>query len=86
MQDLGIHAEELPRVLALNKADLVGPEELASLRARLGGIPISAAAGEGLDKLRALLTQTLEDVQDRRERETAARRQAREALLAQPAD
>lgn len=86
LQDLGIHAEELPRVLALNKADLVGPEELASLRARLGGIPISAAAGEGLDELRALLTQTLEDVQDRRERETAARRQAREALLAQPAD
>src|SRR5439155_18167961 len=54
---------ELPRVLALSKADLVTPTEAAEAavawRARLGeDVPVvvtSAATGQGVDELAALL-------------------------------
>lgn len=48
----------LPVVVALNKADLAGPDELlrASLQARgAAAVPLSATTGEGLDTLREAL-------------------------------
>ncbi len=77
--DIGIDSD-LPSVVALNKADQTSPEQLEAGRARLGGVPISAVTGAGLDKLRQVLSQTLEDVQLRREAHSEAQREAKEAL------
>jgi len=48
-----IGAGQVPEVLALNKADLVSPDQRASLEARFDGgfVPISALTGEGLPEL-----------------------------------
>ncbi len=51
------------RLLCLNKADLVGPEELARTARRLGGIPVSAARGTGLDELIARIRARLVEPQ-----------------------
>ncbi len=45
-------AEGKPSVLALNKVDLLGPEERRGASRRFPeGVPVSAATGEGLDQL-----------------------------------
>ena len=51
--------EELPQVVALNKADAADPDALARERERLGGVPVSAARGQGLDALKAGLARAL---------------------------
>ncbi len=73
---------ELPTVVALNKADLADAELLAQERSRLGGVPISAHSGEGLGQLKHVLSQTLEDLQVRREEEDEAARVERENVKA----
>ncbi len=47
-----IEATEVPRVLALNKLDLLGPAERSALRTRFpDAVAISAVSGEGVDEL-----------------------------------
>ena len=57
LRDLG--AEDLPSVVALNKADAADARLLAREVERLGGVPVSAARGRGLDELRAALSARL---------------------------
>ncbi|SDF34304.1 GTP-binding protein HflX [Thermus arciformis] len=56
LQDLHVEA---PRVLALAKADRAAPYDLAYLRERLGGVPVSAVKGTGLKELREALAEAL---------------------------
>jgi GTP-binding protein HflX len=46
-----LELERIPRLLVLNKADLLGPEELARLSARHGGVAVSAVTRQGLSDL-----------------------------------
>lgn len=57
LRDLGI--EDLPTVVALNKADAADRETLAREQDRLGGVPISAARAEGLNGLKGALALAL---------------------------
>ncbi len=49
----GIEAENLPRLLVLNKADAADPDALAALQRRIPGeaVVVSAVTGEGVDEL-----------------------------------
>jgi len=49
----GIEAEDLPRLLVLNKADAADPPALAALQRRVPGeaVVVSAVTGEGIDEL-----------------------------------
>jgi len=63
-----IGAGDRPRLLALNKADLLDPEALHELRiTNPGAVAISSTTGEGLDELRdaieATFAQTLREVE-----------------------
>ncbi len=53
LEDLG--TADLPTVVALNKADAADPDVIEREQARLGGVPVSAARGVGLDDLKAAL-------------------------------
>ncbi|HEX7184010.1 MAG TPA: GTPase HflX [Thermoanaerobaculia bacterium] len=46
-----LHLAEIPRLVVLNKADLVSPEEARSLATRYGGILVSAAKRTGFAEL-----------------------------------
>ena len=46
-----LELQEIPRLLVLNKADLLEPAELARLTARLGGVAVSALTRQGLPDL-----------------------------------
>lgn len=53
-----IGAGEIPRLVVLNKVDLLGPEEREDLaRRRPRALQVSARTGEGLDQLRARLVE-----------------------------
>nr|WP_223875433.1 GTPase HflX [Nanchangia anserum] len=53
-------ASEITSIIALNKADLASPVQLASLRAHLGRhVVCSALTGQGIDELRALIAEAL---------------------------
>jgi len=53
-----IGAAEVPRLLVLNKVDLLGPDERAALPFRHpGAVEVSARTGEGLDTLRDRLVE-----------------------------
>jgi len=49
LADLGLATK--PECLILNKCDRLAPEEVASVARRLGGIPISAATGDGVAEM-----------------------------------
>ena len=71
MQDLGIDAEQDPRVIeVLNKVDLLPPDMRETAQHRYiavgDGVPVSAATGEGLDDLRMRIAAVLD-----RERQAA---------------
>ncbi len=57
--------KKVPRLLAINKIDLVKPEQILQVTARFADmgfdeiIPVSAVTGDGLDQLSACLTQRL---------------------------
>ena len=57
--------KKVPRILAINKIDLVKPEQILQVTARFADmgfdeiIPVSAVTGDGLDQLSACLTQRL---------------------------
>jgi GTP-binding protein HflX len=51
LSELGLG--ETPRLLCLNKSDLLPPAEVESTASRLGGIAVSASRGTGLDALLA---------------------------------
>ena len=70
-------ADETPRLLAINKADVIPADELAPLRERLGGVLCSAATREGLDALLVELERLLF-------REAAARAAHQDAEVAAP--
>jgi GTPase len=56
-----IGARQQPELLALNKTDLIGPAELAALRACYpDAVPVSARTGAGIDELRAAIAQALD--------------------------
>jgi GTP-binding protein HflX len=56
-----IGATEVPRLLTLNKMDLLTPAERARLRERFAdSVPISAVSGEGVDDLLAEIGKRLE--------------------------
>jgi GTP-binding protein HflX len=56
-----IGARNQPELLALNKTDLVGPAELAALRACYpDALPVSARTGAGIPELRLAIQQALE--------------------------
>jgi GTPase len=56
----GIGADGVPELLALNKADLADPEQMAVLRREHpGAVAVSARTGEGLDDLRNALRERL---------------------------
>jgi len=57
LRDLGL--DRIPRVLALNKADLVDPTQASILSARLGGVAISAVRTETLLPLLEAVEQRL---------------------------
>ena len=60
METLGlIGLNEVPAILVLNKADAADPEELEELRRELGGVPVSALTGQGLDVLERLVQEAL---------------------------
>ncbi len=60
VQTLGqIGLEDVPVIVVLNKTDAADPDDLAELRQTLGGIPVSAKTGDGLDRLEELLQGTL---------------------------
>jgi GTPase len=66
LEEIGAHDQ--PRLLALNKADLLDAEERRDLAVmNPGAVVISAAAGDGLDELadaiEAVFAQTLQDVE-----------------------
>jgi GTP-binding protein HflX len=46
-----LHLADIPRLVVLNKADLVSPAEARSLARRYGGIPVSAAQRTGFPEL-----------------------------------
>jgi len=46
-----LHLNETPRLLVLNKSDLIPPHEAESLGKRFGGIAVSAATRQGLTDL-----------------------------------
>ena len=73
---------DLPSVVALNKADSTDPETLERERSRLGGVAISAHSGEGLGQLKHVLSQTLEDLQVRRDDAEQAAQLEREKVKA----
>ena len=56
---------DVPRILAINKIDLVKPEEVLSITARFANagfrdiIPVSAVSGDGLQELAGCLTSCL---------------------------
>ena len=54
-----IGLEDLPVIVVLNKSDAADPEAIEELRKDLGGIPVSAKTGDGLDRLETLLQGTL---------------------------
>src|SRR5262249_34869020 len=57
-----IGAGDKPRLLVLNKADLLGEEErLEALQRHPDGVLVSALAGEGLDELRTAVEAAFED-------------------------
>jgi GTP-binding protein HflX len=57
-----IGAGEAPRLLVLNKADLLDPDERAEVLLRHpDALLVSALAGDGLDELRAKIEQAFED-------------------------
>ncbi|AFZ68718.1 GTPase HflX [Deinococcus peraridilitoris] len=57
LRDLGI--QELPSVVALNKADAADREVIERERDRLGGVAVSAAQNTGLDDLKVALHEAL---------------------------
>lgn len=73
---------DLPTVVALNKADQTDAETLERERSRLGGVAVSAHSGEGLNQLRHVLSQTLEDLQVKRDDAEEAARLERENVKA----
>lgn len=66
--ELKAYSEDIwsrPRIIALNKIDLLMPEDLAALSAKFEALglpiyPISGVTGQGLDELLAAMVQTLE--------------------------
>ena len=55
-----IGAGELPRLLVMNKVDLLDPEERRELRLRHpDAVQVSATSGEGLDELRSRIAESL---------------------------
>ncbi len=54
-----IGAEDMPRLVALNKADLADPDALTGLQREAGGVPVSAITGAGLDALRAEIAESI---------------------------
>jgi len=60
-----VSGRQVPRILAINKIDLVKPEEILKVTARFAGmnfdeiIPVSAVSGSGLEDLAASLTNHL---------------------------
>ncbi|MFC4452724.1 GTPase HflX [Deinococcus sonorensis] len=54
-----LELQDMPEVVALNKADAADPETLAREVERLHGLPVSAARGLGLDELRGELSDRL---------------------------
>jgi GTPase len=71
---------EMPSVIALNKADQTDPESLERERQRIGGVPVSSLSGDGLAHLKSVLSQTLSDLQTRREDAEEAARVERESV------
>jgi GTPase len=56
-----IGARSQPELLALNKTDLIGPAELAALRACYpDAVPVSARTGAGIEDLRAAIGEALD--------------------------
>jgi GTP-binding protein HflX len=56
-----IGATEVPRVLALNKLDLIAPAERAALRSRFpDAVAISAVTGEGVDQLLEVVGESID--------------------------
>jgi GTPase len=55
-----LDVKDIPRVIALNKVDRADPFDLENATDRWNGVPISAARGEGLDRLKTVLLETLE--------------------------
>ena len=66
--------EEMPEVVALNKADAADPESLERERLRLNGVPVSAASGAGLHALRGVLAETLQQQAEAQAERVAATR------------
>jgi GTP-binding protein HflX len=59
-----IEAAHRPELLALNKIDVAEPDRVAALEhAYPGSVPVSAATGEGLDRLREEIEKRLRDLQ-----------------------
>jgi len=57
-----IGADDKPRLLVLNKIDLLDPEERAEARiAHPDAVPVSAVTGEGLEELKAAIELTFEE-------------------------
>ncbi|GEM83642.1 MAG: GTPase HflX [Meiothermus sp.] len=56
LADLGVEAK---RILVLSKADQAGGFDLEFLKERLGGVPVSAVKGFGLQELKEALASTL---------------------------
>ncbi len=71
---------ELPTLIALNKADAADPETLERERVRLGGVPVSAAGGQGIGELRSALAEALLELERQRDEE-AERRQLENVRL-----
>ncbi|MGI8748166.1 MAG: GTPase, partial [Deinococcus sp.] len=71
---------ELPTLIALNKADAADPETLERERSRLGGVPVSAAGGQGIGELRSALAEALLELERQRDEE-AERRQLENVRL-----
>ena len=65
-----------------NKADQTDPESLERERQRIGGVPVSSLSGAGLAHLKSVLSQTLSDLQVRREDAEEAARLERESVKA----
>ncbi|WP_425148532.1 GTPase HflX [Deinococcus sp.] len=66
--------EEMPEVVALNKADAADLDTLERERQRMNGVPISAVTGRGLHALRGVLAETLQQQAEAQAERVAATR------------
>jgi len=75
--------DDMPEVVALNKADHADPEALDRERMRMGGVAISAVSGQGLPWLRSVLADTLQRQAEAQAEQVALARQERVRIKAE---